>query len=111
MPGPEDTVVSPVSLEKATLSTNIGPGFVKVCTPVCIVEGLEVCLPAERKRCQTKCLREASKWERPTWGQHRAASLPRFVWKKMMVDLANAKMVAAAEFGGRPNDKISVSSS
>ena len=40
MPGPEDTVVSPVSLEKAMLSSNIGPGFVKVCTPVCICRGI-----------------------------------------------------------------------
>ena len=93
MPEPEDTVVIPVSLEKVMLSSNIGPGFVKVCTPVCICRGLEVFLPAERKRCQTKCLRGASKWERPTWGQHRAASLPRFVWKKMNADGRSGKLM------------------
>ena len=96
-------------MEKAVVQTTL---VVKVCTPVCICRGIgdhwKLVLPAERKRCQTKCLREASKWERPTWGQHRAASLSRVVWKKMMADLAkfNAKTVAAADLAVGPTTRL-----
>ena len=40
VPGPNDTVVRPVSTKEATLSSNIGPDFVKVSTPTCICGGI-----------------------------------------------------------------------
>ena len=40
MPGPADTVISPVRLEKTTVSCKVGPGFVEGHASACIGRGI-----------------------------------------------------------------------
>ena len=65
--------------------------FARLCASV---EGLEVFLPAERKRCQTKYLREASKWN--------DFEFPKCV---SPVSLANCKFASLPEIDTREFQK------
>jgi hypothetical protein len=107
LPGPNDTVVRPVSTKEATLSSNIGPGFVKVSTPTCICGGIGGLSACREKALPDKMFESGIQVGETNLGPGVFAAVSV---EKNDGRSGKCQNGCAAKCGSKPNDRIRVPS-